>query len=117
MKKVLIATLIGVMLCTVAYGADNVNIMPNTGIEVTGQIAVATAGTQVRVGGGSIKSVLIKANSDNTGNIFVGTSTVSSTTGLILVPGEFVSMDVSDLGNVWVDCATNGDGVSYLATQ
>ena len=117
MKRVLIATLIGVMLYTTSFAADNVNINPNTGIQSTGQTAVAAAGTAVQVGGGHIASVLIKANADNTGNVFIGLSSVHSTNGLILVPGEFVSMDVSDLGAVYVDAATNDDGVSYLATK
>lgn len=117
MKKILVGSLIALMLTSTAFAGQNVNIMPNDGITVTGQTTVAAAGTAVAVGKGAIKSVVIKAKAGNGGNIFVGISTVDSADGYILDAGEWISMDVADLSDVYIDTDNNGDGVSYLATK
>lgn len=83
----------------------------------SGQGTVSTAGTAVQVATTTtIQAIVIRANTGNTGNIFVGDATVDSSTGLVLAPGEAVAFDIDDPATVYVDAATNGDGFSYLTT-
>lgn len=82
----------------------------------TGKATVSTAGTRVVLASAqAITSVTVKALSTNTGLIYVGNSTVASTNGFQLSAGDSVSMDVTDLSTVYLDCAVSGEGVSYLA--
>jgi len=82
-----------------------------------GQVSVTTAGTAVALASSSvsISKVTIKANAGNTGDIFVGDSGVTSSNGLILAAGESVDVSIDDLNKVYIDSATNGDGISYIA--
>jgi len=85
---------------------------------ISGQKNVSSAGTAEALGSATdIISVTIKAKSSNTGNIYVGGSDVSSSNGLILEPGDAVSLDINDLSTVYIDADTNGEGVSYLALK
>lgn len=82
----------------------------------SGTVTVATAGTAVRFSAQPIDAgVLIKAPSDNTGDAYIGPSTVDNTS-YVLSPGESLFIETNDLKNVWVDVATNGDKVVYLAS-
>jgi hypothetical protein len=63
----------------------------------------------------AVKSVTIKAKFGNSGNIYVGGNPVTSSTGLILQPGEAVSLDIANLATVFIDSDNNGEGVSYIA--
>lgn len=115
MKRVLIYMLIGIAICTTAFaGSVDLNPLSLTG---SGQTTVSSAGTAVAVGGGQISNVLVRANADNAGNVYLGISSVYSTTGLILAPGEYVSLDINDLADLYVDAANNGDGVSYITLK
>jgi hypothetical protein len=83
---------------------------------VSGQTTVTTPGTAVPLGNGDLDAgVRIKAFSGNTGDLYVGDSTVDST-GYILSPGEEVFVEISQLSRVWLDAATGSDGASYLGT-
>jgi hypothetical protein len=85
---------------------------------ISGQVNVTTAGTAVALGTtNDIISVVIKAKSSNTGNIYVGGSNVSSSNGLILSAGDAVSLDINNLSSVYIDSDVNGEGVSYLALK
>lgn len=86
--------------------------------------AVTTAGTRVQLTSTATlaDNLVIQAIKTNTGNIFLGDSSVSSTRGFTLVPGQFISFEGSrrrdgsdylDLSTFWLDCATNGDGVQW----
>jgi len=83
-----------------------------------GQNDVTTAGTrEVLAGAQALKSgVTIKAKGDNTGDIYVGDSSVSSSNGFILDAGELVFIEVDNLSDVYIDSSVNGDGVSYIAS-
>lgn len=65
-----------------------------------------------------VAKAIIKAQSDNTGNIFVGGSDVSSTTGYVLDAGEKVILEPPqgyvDLSQVYIDAGTTGDGVEVI---
>ena len=83
------------------------------------QKAVAVAGTAVQLVASAtpILSVLVIAEADNTGNIFLrygsDAASVDSTNGLILTPGYGVTINASDLSDIYIDAETSGDGISY----
>lgn len=88
--------------------------------------AVTTAGTQEVLTSltRSVMSVVIQAESTNTGIIYVGESSVSSASyGTELAAGDSIAFKMQDFGSVvmkvkldsiWLDCSVNGDGVSVL---
>jgi hypothetical protein len=88
--------------------------------------SVTTAGTRVALVSSSTLAinVVIQANSGNTGVIYVGDSTVSSSVfGVKLTAGNSVSIELPpisdgamevDLADIYLDSGTNGDGVSVM---
>lgn len=83
-----------------------------------GQTTVATAGTEVVLGGdlALLSGVTIRADGDNTGVVYIGGATVDSTNGLILAAGDHVFLDIANVNLVYVDAATNGDSVSWIGS-
>jgi len=61
--------------------------------------------------------VIITAETNNTGVIVVGGSTVVSTLasrrGTPLLTGESITIDISNLNKIYLDTTVNGDGVTY----
>jgi len=47
-------------------------------------------------------TVVLKADDDNTGNIYVGNSDVTTSSGLRLSPGQSLSIDIDNLNKVYV---------------
>lgn len=86
-----------------------------------GRKTVATGGTAERLSSTATRcrSLIITAETDNTGVIVLGGSTVvaslATRRGTPLAAGESISLDVSDLSVVWLDTTVNGDGVTYTA--
>lgn len=92
-------------------------------------VTVSSAGTRVQLTASDIVAyaVVVQANPANTGNIFVGDSTVSSSNGVILEPGDFfvIEPDISEdldevnLSDIYLDAATNNDGarVQYMTVR
>lgn len=85
-------------------------------------VTIDTAGTREAISGSSVrcKSVIISADSLNTGKVYVGDSSVSSTNGVELSAGEDIILDADYLGNaedeldlsdIYVDTASNGNKV------
>ena len=60
--------------------------------------------------------VQIKAESDNTGIVYVGDSSVSAANGYYLLAGETVFLSIDDLAEVWLDVSVAGDGATYLGS-
>lgn len=58
--------------------------------------------------------LIIKAMSDNAGDIFIGDSSVDNTNGFILGAGESVGVYVANASAVYIDADNNDDGVSYI---
>jgi hypothetical protein len=64
--------------------------------------------------------VTVQADPDNTGNVYVGDSTVSSTRGVELAPGDSMTFQAIDkekrynLAEIYVDAATNNDSVRFV---
>ena len=88
------------------------------------QVVVTTAGTRQQLSATAIlaDNVSIQANPANTGLIYVGDNTVSSTHCWILSAGQFLSLEGSrrrdgsdwlDLSTIYVDAATSGDKVQW----
>jgi deoxyhypusine synthase len=88
---------------------------------VDGRKTVTTAGTAVRLGTESIRSLAITALSTNTGTICVGGSTVKAKAeerrGIPLAAGQSVSIDTDDVADAWLDATVNGEGVSWMAVS
>lgn len=85
---------------------------------LNGQTTVTTAGSRVVLSASAAcKSVTVKAFITNTGIIYVGNSSVSSSNGFRLSAGDTVSMDISNLNTVNIDSSVNGESVSYLGVN
>jgi len=103
---------------------ETVSIETPTSIK-TGPIRQLTdlSGGQV-LHSGAIKSVLVKALTDNSGMIVVGGATdrpwyeaVCSGQGLVLDGAEAVSLDVDDFDAVYVVAEVSGDQVSFIGVN
>lgn len=93
---------------------------PGSGL-ACGRQTVTTGGTAVQLSTTATRcrEVVITAETDNTGIIVVGDSTVvaSSATrkGVPLNAGDSITLEVANLKTVYLDTTVNGDGVTYLA--
>ncbi len=86
---------------------------------VHGQETVDANGTAQAITGTATAlkhGAFIKALEGNTGNVYVGDSDVSATNGYELGPGDVVFLPILNLATVYIDAATNDDGVSFLGT-
>lgn len=105
------------VLGSTSGGATLVAIVGNSTIG-SGAKSVTTAGTRVQLSSISIpcKKVVIQSLYSNTGNTYIGDSTVASTNGLTLYPGSATSFTItpSNLNLIWVDSAVNGESVIYF---
>jgi len=100
---------------TTSGGAIPVTPVGNSTIG-SGSKSVATAGVRVQLSSASIpcKKVTIQASLNNTGNIYIGDSTVSSANGIFITPTFSYLMTPSNLNLVYLDADTNGNSVTYL---
>lgn len=84
-----------------------------------GRKTVASGGTAERLSSTATRcrSLVITAETDNTGVITFGGSTVvaslATRRGTPLSAGQSASIDVSTLSEVWLDTTVNGDGVTF----
>jgi len=82
-------------------------------VNYTGQLTVGTS--VVRLSSSSIelvRGVVIKADSSNTGNVYVGgNSSLSTTNGFKLEPGEGIFIEVEDANLVWLIADASGQKV------
>jgi len=80
-----------------------------------GRNLVTTAGTRVQLASSTIlNSITIKALATNTGVIYVGDSTVSSTNGYQLSARETVTIAVTNANLVYLDATVSGEGVTWI---
>lgn len=80
----------------------------------TGSKTVTTAGTRVQLATTtSCRRVHIQAKEANTGKIFIGGNAVSSTSGIFLFPTTSITLNISDLDEVYIDSEVNGEGVIF----
>lgn len=64
-----------------------------------------------------VLSVVVKADPNNVGNIYLGGAGVNTSDGYILSPGDAVAFDITNLDTIEFDVDNTGDGVSWLATS
>lgn len=88
-------------------------------------VTVATAGTAVALDSSPIasSSIVVQSDPTNTGRMYVGDSTVDSTNGVVLEPGQTFEFEGDDrrgggdeyrLDEIFVDAAVNGEKVRVL---
>lgn len=80
--------------------------------------AVSTAGTRVNLASNALtQGIILEAPSTNTGKIYVGGSTVSSTVyGAELSPGQATSFAGNNTNLIYIDASVNGDKCSALGS-
>jgi hypothetical protein len=79
-------------------------------------LSVTTAGTRVQLPSIACNEVTIIAKRTNTGDIYVGGSTVSSTVyGADLQAKDSITIKVSNANLIYIDSSVNGEGISYVA--
>jgi len=102
----------------VDIGDVDVTSLPQGTAVVHNKKTVTSAGTQEALAGSTVlkHSVTIKALAANTNNVYVGSSTVSSTNGYVLDAGETLTLQISNLDLVYIDVDTNGEGVTFIAS-
>ena len=87
---------------------------------ISGTIKVTNAGTRVAAPHkGNVKTVSFKARSDNTGDMFVGGSDVSSADGMTLTPGEAITIrtrNAISTAQYFADALTNNDQVDFIGS-
>lgn len=87
---------------------------------VSGTIKVTAAGTRVQASHkGNFKTAVFKARSDNTGDVYLGGSDVSSTDGMTLTPGESIQLQLANpvsTAQFWADAATSNDQVDFIGS-
>jgi hypothetical protein len=77
---------------------------------------VTTAGVRVALASAQVyKELIITAKSTNTGNIYVGDSTVSSSAGIIAIlpSGGYISLNFVDAATIYLDADVSLEGVSF----
>ena len=87
---------------------------------ISGQKTVAAAGTEEALGTQDINGPLMVKALDTNGGIVVignvGAHVVSTATGMRMAAGDVIILEwVSNLSNIMVDAAVNGEGVAWLA--
>lgn len=94
----------------------------NPGSSLTcGRKTVTTGGTAEALSSTatSISEVTITAETDNTGYVVVGNSSVvaslATRKGTPLSAGQTITLAVNNLTKVYLDVTVNGDGVTYTA--
>jgi hypothetical protein len=86
-----------------------------------GRKEVAVAGTAEKLSTDTtpIARVTVQAETNNTGVIVVGNSTVvaaaATRRGVALNAGDAFTINVNELTNVWLDTTVNTDGVTFTA--
>lgn len=95
-------------------------IYGNSIVPKSAQKTVTTAGTRVQLSTTSAKvnGVIVKALAANTGVVFVGDVTVTNAggaaAGFQLSAKESVILFTGNITNIYIDAATNGEGVCYI---
>lgn len=77
---------------------------------------VTTAGTRVQLPDLACNKVTVIAKRVNTGYIYVGKNTVSSSVyGADLAALDSMDFEVNNLNELWIDASVSGEGISYVA--
>lgn len=79
-----------------------------------GQTAV-TASAAALASSTIVMQVIVKASPDNAIPVYLGPSTVTTSTGFRLDPGESVTLEVVNLSAIYLIASTTGASVSWVA--
>lgn len=92
-------------------------LSPGGDFPASGQKVVTAAGTAEAVGSDvDTRNLIIVADPDNSGNIYVGPATVDSATGVKLPPGGILPAGNASLADIYIDADVSGEGISYYYT-
>ena len=81
---------------------------------VSGAKTVAVAGTAEALGGSAAcQKIIMTAEDDNTGKIYYGGASVSSSIGDYLFPAQKITIEIDDISKVFIDADTSTDGVKF----
>ena len=103
--------------------AAGTNVIGKVGHDSTGigdgRKTVTTAGTAEALAvSTAAKAVIITAETDNTGYVVVGGSTVvaalATRRGTPLNAGDSVTLEIDNLADIYLDVTVSGDGVTYI---
>jgi hypothetical protein len=86
---------------------------PSSSTISDGSKAVTSAGTAVALGSATTREIYVTALDTNTGKIFIGGSTVSSTSGMYIYPGQTMTFSINNLSKIYIDAENNGEGVQF----
>lgn len=85
-----------------------------------GRQTVTSAGTAVQLSTTSVpcKEVLVQAETDNTNPVTVGDANVvgalATRKGIALSAGSVVTIECTNLNQIYIDAVTNTEGVTYF---
>lgn len=117
-KPVMLTLLATGELVVTASTTSPLPVIPGLTAVTDGRQVVTTAGTRVQLTAGAAKIVIITAETDNTGIVVVGGSTVvaalATRRGTPLYPGDSLTILVDDLSDIYIDSTVNGEGVTYV---
>ena len=98
-------------------GTNNIGLVTNAGSTMKGAnvAVVTTAGTRVQLPTLACNKVTVIAKRFNTGYIYAGMNSVSSTVyGVQFAAMDSYDFDVSNLNEIWIDASVSGEGISYI---
>lgn len=61
--------------------------------------------------------IYIKAKRENLGNAYIGRSTVTSSNGFVLAPGEDMFLFISDVVKLYVTGDVDNDDISWISVE
>jgi hypothetical protein len=99
------------------------NSLFSHGTGISGAKTVTTAGTAeaLQANIDLYKSLSIRANTTNTGQVYVGGADVASTTNEGLEAGASLDLPTSnhgwDLSDIYIDVSVSGEGVSFYGKR
>jgi hypothetical protein len=106
-------------IATPVFLVDRDGTPVGTGGVGHGVKVVAAAGTDEALAASTAaKWVMIQAQTDNLNKVAVGATgvdaTVATGTGVLLDPGDVVTIPCDNLADIFVDALTSGEGVRYV---
>jgi len=106
-----------VLLAAGSIAATRVDIQPLARIATNGQNTATAGSAEVIASDTAVSSCCVKALIGNAGDVYIGTSTVSSSNGYELNAGEAICLDVDNTADIFYDVDTTGQGVSFICLR
>jgi hypothetical protein len=98
---------------TVSQSAVSMLIDPHTTIAASAQAAVA-ASTAYQLPNQTCVAVALKGRPGNTGNVWIGGSSVTNTNGFPLDAGDAISLQVNNMNLLYYWCDTANDRICWI---